>query len=273
MGARRGHDVSAVTLLSRRRGVIAGITPPDPDPPAPGLMVVGVKSAAVNAFATVTIAVPEEVEEGDLLIARIGTAASASAVAVHADWDNVRLSSTGGQFNHQHRVMSRIATDSEPANYAFTNSDGNSHHAGEIIAIRNHNGIDIEAGATDTAALPALSPTVEDALLLGFWSAGQINQTATWTDPDDMTTLTNRSPNTASRPAIVSAWEQLEGGGDTPARTSTKGGSTNDSNRITVALVIAPEGGGAPVGGDAITMEDSGVMLLEDDSGAIALED
>ena len=36
---------------------------------------------------------------------------------------------------------------------------------------------------------------------------------------------------------------------------------------------VLAEGDGAPVGGDAIAMEDSGVMLLEDDSGNIALED
>ena len=36
---------------------------------------------------------------------------------------------------------------------------------------------------------------------------------------------------------------------------------------------VLAEGGGAPVGGDAVAMEDSGVMLLEDDSGSIALED
>ena len=229
-------------MLSRRRGVIAGIIPPDPDPGPAGLTIVGVESRRrTSSGGTLPLDIHEDTENGDLLVARVAAALTADEYAAPSGWDIVRTASVGGSDLQafKHRVFSRIADD-EPASYDFVNGDNNSQVVGEIIVIRGHGGIDVHDGSLDTSTLPVLSPNVEDGILLGLWGAGRWNQTATWTDPDDMTTLVNDSPNVNSRPAIVSAWEQLEGDGDTPARTSTKGGTVADDKRSVISVVIAP---------------------------------
>jgi RHS repeat-associated protein len=90
------------------------------------------KAALTSAGTSITVAVPEGVQQGDLLLAMFALGNSADTTPT--GWTAANANFTNG--TTRYRLYYRIATATEPASYAFTISASGIHIA-SITALRN----------------------------------------------------------------------------------------------------------------------------------------
>jgi len=302
--SRRLDDAQVITHGKPARGVVRGRPAwagggsgidPEPDPEL-SFVAQAHDADIIASDGTTTAAKPTGTVEGDLMVAGVmhrngssltapvGWELIANPVAPNTQWDG---------FQYQ-AVYVKVAGPSEPSSYQWSNG-GSRAHAG-IATVRNSltgGKYEVEAQAFSsnsgsTNPSPHDAPSVDAAddaarILFAFANcafAGFAIQE--WTTANG--TVMWGGPGTGR---VYALRRDIAAAGATGPTDIDHGDTFHDAVAVSVLVrghpssfvgdlwsgAVLAEGGGAPVGDDAIAMEDSGAMLLEDNSGSIALED
>ncbi|NND03271.1 MAG: hypothetical protein HKN91_10830, partial [Acidimicrobiia bacterium] len=197
---------------------------------------------------TLTVLVPAGTQSGDLLLAHIGyNAASSSTITPSAGWTTVSVEDEGGSDIKQ-GIYWRIATSSEPPNYGFTLSSGQTDTAaGAIAAYRGvdptapiHTFASLDNGTALALDAPSVTTTLAGTTVVAFYSVRDLNQidpAAAMTERWDVGS--NAAVGDPNETRIAAAEEQWGAAGPTGIRTATAGASAGGVAHM-VALAPPP---------------------------------
>jgi hypothetical protein len=175
-------------------------------------------SSATNSGTTVTISKPSGVIEGDLLVASVnGGEVKGSTWTAPSGWTEVLDQGSGAALS----LAYKVATSSEPTDYAFTMSSLFREAGGSILAYKNasYGGIGslvVGTGASSSIDVPGITATSPNSLIIA--SVAQNYASASIIAPGAMTTRVTNSDATV--PSWVIA-DQAVGAGATGTRTFT----------------------------------------------------
>lgn len=198
-----------------------------------------VTTESFGGVTAIDAAVPDDVQEEELIVAFVSWRANGAITPVEEDWSELHDASNGvnGPTN---AVYVRTATASEPATYGFTFSGGTSRAVATLVRVKDHTGIaDIVASSGNTTSPTA--PTAEagpsGGLSLFFWSwthsfeafTPPANKTKLW---EGVTFFTE--PGNVHQLAIV----EVVPSGFTGTRVASLGGTAREWVGIT--LIVQP---------------------------------
>jgi hypothetical protein len=188
---------------------------------------------------TMTLTGPAGLATGDLMIATVAQAGSASWTAP-GGWTT--LLTSNGTRAPRLVVWYRIATgaDSSSTPYTFTSS-GSQDRTGGILAFRGVDGSApiatsaIQANASSNSAIaPAITPGIANSMLVAIWGVG--NSMAV-TIPGSMTgSISTTGLDNAN---LLAAYQLLTASGNTGTRTATMQDAVT-SNGLLIALTPSP---------------------------------
>lgn len=200
------------------------------------------KNTATGAGTSFTVPVPSGTAAGDLLVA-FTTCPSSN----YTDMTSNEFTQTGADASTANgaasRVWLRTAGGSEPANFTFGRTSGQSA-LGEIVALvgaDTANPVDAaltwNTGAANTSqAAPSVSPANTGSMLVCGWESGELGSPS-YTVPGSMTEQADQ-PNGNFVQAL--ATELLSASGATGTRTATASGTALLGwNAFSIAIKVA----------------------------------
>jgi hypothetical protein len=198
----------------------------------------GAASAAVRDTNKITLARPEGVAAGDILVVAIDVTGRPN-FKQSSGWTTVRTTWNGTAMRQA--VFSRVVTASEPSSYSWSFSRKASA-AGVILGYRgvdtanpiDTHGAQVHAGSTAITA-PSLTTTAATGLLVGFFGT---RDGATISEPAGMAERAEARQTAGSTTiSLAAADEALTASGETGARTAT---SSPGAANIGQAVALRP---------------------------------
>ncbi|WP_157889120.1 DUF6701 domain-containing protein [Herminiimonas arsenitoxidans] len=185
----------------------------------------------------------------DIMIASIAVRSSAIVTTPPSGWILVREVVRSGTSSSVLRTYYRIATASEPTNYAWTLSGGT--HVGVVGGIASFSGVDIvapiadEAGAATISALTHVAPSVTTSKANSMLvTVHEYTSAGTWSPPASMTEMVDIASQPVSNDAGISMemnYELRPVVGATGTRQATA--NANADLGAVQSLAITPLGG------------------------------